>query len=133
MSRKFVFPLLLGFMGMFVCHIIILIAFGSGFKFPIYIFAYPIVYPTLAILLTINKRELWFSDGLLICMIPFLYWYLLLWSDNKINFESFDLFEDSGLLIILPFTAILSFLMSYYFGKRKNILTKKNNKNQGTS
>ena len=122
MSRKFVFPLLLGFMGMFVCHIFILIAFGIGVRFPIYVFAYPIVYSALATLLTITKRELWFSDGLLICIIPFLYWYLLLWSDNKINYESFNLLKDTGLLLIMPFTAILSFLVSYNFGKKEKYL-----------
>jgi len=118
---------------MFVCHIFILIAFGVGVRFPIYVVAYPIVYPALAMLLTNTKREFWFSDGLLICIIPFLYWYLLLWSDNKINYESFKLLEDTGLLLIMPLTAIFSFLMTYYNGKRDNIITKKNNEYQGSS
>jgi 4-amino-4-deoxy-L-arabinose transferase-like glycosyltransferase len=133
MGRKFVLPLFSGFLGMFVCHFLILLAFGSGVRFPIYLFTYPIVYPIIAILLTITKRELWLSNGLLICILPFLYWYLLLWSDGKINLKSFSFLKDTGMLAIMPVTALLSCFMSYFVGKRKIILRKMNNKNHGTS
>ena len=108
-------PFLAGFLGMFICHFFVLLAFGSGVKFPIYIFVYPVVYPLLSVALTLKHQRLWLSNAVLVCTVPFLYWYLLLWTDGKINISSFHLLQDTGLLVVMPATVALSCFASFSF------------------
>ncbi|GEM_PF-3955066 len=115
--RKFVLPFFVGFLGMFICHFFILLAFGGGIQFPIYAFTYPVVYPILAVSLTLKQHQLWLTNSLIVCTIPFLYWYLLLWSDGKFNISSFHFLADTGLLVIMPATVGISCLATFWFKK----------------
>ena len=104
-GRKYILPVGLGFLGMFICHIIILSGFGAGIQYPIYVFAYPIVHPLIAATLTWNSAKLWVSNAIAVCVLPFLYWYLLLWSDGKISLEdTVNWRASSGMLLIMPLT-----------------------------
>ena len=105
---------------MLIAHIIILIGFGSGIKIPLYLLAYPIVYSSLVFVLTRRKTDWWFSNVVSICLIPFLYWYLLLWSDGKINWTDAINFKDSSsMLLIIPFTFLIATLVSLTVFKNK--------------
>ncbi len=119
-GQKYILPLSLGFVGMFVCHVFILIAFGSGTRFPIYIFAYPVVYPLIAAILTFINSKLWLSNAMLVNSLPFVYWYLLLWSDGKMNMPAaLNLQESSGMLLIMPFTIALACVVTYIVSRIK--------------
>ena len=120
--RKYLLPVSLGFAGMFMAHIIILIGFGLGIKYPLYFIAYPIVYALIAFLLTRRRPDRWFSDVLCICLIPFIYWYTLLWNDGKFNFVNAIKFRDSsGMVLILPFTLIAAAFISFFAFKHKKL------------
>jgi len=62
--KKYLLPITLGFAGMFIAHIIILLGFGSGIRFPLYFLAYPIVYSLIVFLLTRRNPKWWFSKQL---------------------------------------------------------------------
>jgi hypothetical protein len=107
--KKYLFRIGLGFMGMFIAHIFILIGFATGIKFPIYLLIYPIVYSLITLILTQRNPEFWLSNCILIFIIPFVYWYTLLWSDRKIYWTAaIDFKESSGMLLILPFTFLIA-------------------------
>ena len=117
---KYLLPTSLGLAGMFVVHIIILLGFGFGIMFPLYFIAYPIVYALLAFFLTRRSSNRWLSTITCICLIPFVYWYVLLWSDGKFHWaDAIKLTESSGMLLILPFTFIVSAFTSLTRFKRK--------------
>ena len=120
MGRKYVLPIALGFAGMFACHILILTGFGSGIRFPIYIFTYPIVYPLLAAILTSRNAKLWVTDAILVNAVPFLYWYLLLWSDGKVGLKAALSWQTSSvMLLIMPVTIGLSLAVGFIVAKRR--------------
>jgi hypothetical protein len=99
---------------MFICHIFILLGFGSGVQFPIYIFTYPVVYPLIAIILTRLNPRLWLTNAILANALPFIYWYLLLWSDGKMNIQgALNLRESSGMLLIMPVTLGLACITAF--------------------
>jgi len=60
-AKKFLLPLGLGFVGMFIAHIVIVVGFGVGIRFPIYFVAYPVVYVFIAMILTWGNSKLWLS------------------------------------------------------------------------
>lgn len=118
--RKYILPLGLGFAGMFICHIFILIGFGVGIGYPIYVFAYPVVYLLIGIILAMRKPKLWLSDAIFINILPLLYWCALLWSDGKMNEQAtLSLRESSGMLLIMPFTLALTCAVSFATSKIK--------------
>src|SRR5687768_7313784 len=103
--KKYLLPVSLGFAGMFVAHIIILLGFGLGITVPLYFIAYPAVYALLAFLLTKRNPTWWLSNVICILLIPFIYWYLLLWDISKQHWTNAITFTDAGgMLLILPFT-----------------------------
>jgi len=119
-GRKYVLPLGLGFAGMLICYIFILIAFGSGVEYPIYMFTYPIVYPVIAIILTLRNSKAWLSSSLLLSALPFLYWFSLLWSEGKMNIQSaLKLNQSSGMILIMPITLGIACLASFATSKIK--------------
>jgi hypothetical protein len=120
--RKYLLPIFLGFVGMVVAHTIILVGFGLGIKYPLYFIAYPIVYALIAFLLTRRSPDWWLSNVICICLIPFIYWYLLLWNDGKFHFANAIAFRDSsGMLLILPFTLIVAVFISFNEFKHKKL------------
>lgn len=120
LRRKYIVPLGLGFAGMFICHIFILIGFGAGISYPIYVFTFPIVYLLIGIILAMRKPELWLSDAIFINILPLVYWYALLWSDGKMNVQAaLSLRESSGMLLIMPFTLALTCAVSFTTSKIK--------------
>jgi hypothetical protein len=105
---------------MFICHIFILIGFGAGTGYPIYVFTYPVIYLLIGIILAMRKPELWLSDAIFINILPLVYWYALLWSDGKMNVQSaLSLRESSGMLLIMPFTLALTCAVSFTTSKIK--------------
>lgn len=118
--KKYLLPVALGFAGMFIAHIIILLGFVFGIRVLLYFLAYPIVYSLIGFLLTLKNHNWWFSNVACICFIPFIYWYLLLWSDGKMHLTNAVNFSDSSaMLLILPFTFMISTLVSLLAAKFK--------------
>jgi hypothetical protein len=112
--RKYLLPISLGFVGMIVAHTIILLGFGLNIKYPLYFIAYPIVYTLIAFLLTKRSPDWWLTNVICICLIPFIYWYLLIWNYGKFHFANAIEFRDSsGMLLILPFTLIAAAFISF--------------------
>jgi hypothetical protein len=116
-GRKYVIPLSLGFVGMFLCHFGLFLFYEAGIKVVAYLFVYPIVYPLLTATLTFAESSLWLTNALFVCAIPFLYWYALLWSDGKLNPNSFSLFESSGMSVIILLALGLSLLVGFVISK----------------
>ena len=122
--KRYVIPISLGFVGMLIAHIIILVGFGSGIKFPLYFLAYPLVYFLIAFFLTKKNSNWWLSNSICICLIPFIYWYLLLRSDGKIHWKDAQNFKDSSsMLLILPFTFLIATFVSLGILKYKKLPT----------
>jgi len=132
-ARKYALPIVLGFVGMIVSHIIVLLGFGAGVHFPIYIVAYPIVYSVTALILSQSNPRLWLSDAALVCTIPFLYWYLLLWSDGKMHVEAaLNIRESSGMLLIMPLSLGLACFAAFIVSKHKMHGSPEPNNGNGT-
>jgi hypothetical protein len=119
--KKYLLTTAWGFAGMFIAHILLfIIAVGFKLNYMPYMIAYPIVYILLAFILTINNPNWWFSNVICILLIPFVYWYLLLWSGGKFHVaDAVKVRNSSGMLLILPFTFLLATLVSFYIFKRK--------------
>jgi hypothetical protein len=116
-GTKYVLPMLLGFAGMLACHIGLFICYEAGIKFMAYLIVYPIVYPGLTIVLTIAKPRLWLTNAILLCSIPILYWYILLWTDGRLNLHDFSLLESSGMSVIILLALGLSIVLGYFVSK----------------
>ena len=117
--KKYLLPISLGFAGMFMSHIIILMGFAFGIKFLLYVVAYPVVYTLLALLLTRSNPQWWFSNSICVLLIPSLYWYILLLNSEKPPFTVKIIFTDSsGMFLILPLTFVLAVFISFYVFKR---------------
>ena len=104
---------------MFLCHFGLFLFYEAGIKFVAYLLVYPIVYPLLTATLTIAESSSWLTNALFVCAIPFLYWYALLWSDGKLNPNSFSLFESSGMSVIILIALGLSLLVGFVIFKIK--------------
>ncbi len=118
--KKYLIPIAVGFAGMFLAHIIILLGFGYGIRVPLYFLAYPIVYSLIAFLLALKNQKWWFSNVACICIIPFIYWYLLLWSDGKMYWtDAINVTDSSAMLLILPFTFLIATFVSLSVAKFK--------------
>ena len=118
--KKFLLPISLGFAGMFMAHFIILLGFALGIKFLLYAVAYPIVYTFLAFILTRNNPQWWLSNSICVLIIPFIYWYLLLWTSERPSLMMGTIFTNSsGMFLILPFTFLLAVFVSFSVFKRK--------------
>ena len=117
--KKYLLPISLGFAGMFMAHIIILMGFAFGIKFLLYVVAYPVVYTLLALLLTRSNPQWWLSNSICVLLIPSLYWYILLLNSEKPPFTVKIIFTDSsGMFLILPLTFVLAVFISFYVFKR---------------
>ena len=117
--KKYLLPISLGFAGMFMAHIIILMGFAFGIKFLLYVVAYPVVYTLLALLLTKSNPQWWLSNSICVLLIPSLYWYILLLNSEKPPFTVKIIFTDSsGMFLILPLTFVLAVFISFYVFKR---------------
>ena len=117
--KKYLLPISLGFAGMFMAHIIILMGFAFGIKFLLYVVAYPVVYTLLALLLTKSNPQWWLSNSICVLLIPSLYWYILLLNSEKPPFTVKIFFTDSsGMFLILPLTFVLAVFISFYVFKR---------------
>ena len=117
--KKYLLPISLGFAGMFMSHIIILMGFAFGIKFLLYVVAYLVVYTLLALLLTRSNPQWWLSNSICVLLIPSLYWYILLLNSEKPPFTVKIIFTDSsGMFLILPLTFVLAVFISFYVFKR---------------
>jgi hypothetical protein len=112
--KRYLLPILIGFAGMFAAHILLLLlVVALSLEFMPYIISYPIVYGVLAFLLTRNNTGWWLSNVIYLLLIPFVYWYWLLWSDGKLGWPTTVNFNDSGgMMVILPVTFLIAFFIS---------------------
>lgn len=110
----------LGFIGMFVAHFLLFIlSLGLRLNFMPYLIAYPLVYITLIFFLTKKWPAWWLSNTIFVLLIPFIYWYVLLWSDQKFSFDNaIRVKESSGMLLILPLTFALAITTSLFIFRR---------------
>ena len=123
--KKYLLPISLGFGGMFMAHIIILLGFAFSIKILLYVVAYPAVYTFLIFILTRSNPQWWLSNSICILLIPSTYWYLLLWNSKRPPLSVDIIFTDSsGMFLILPLTFILTAFISFSVFKR-NISDKK--------
>ncbi|MDO8548995.1 MAG: hypothetical protein Q7S39_02440 [Ignavibacteria bacterium] len=118
-GKKYILPLSLGFVGMFICHYGFFLCYQVGVPFTAYLIVYPIIYPAMTAILTMSKPRLWFTNAIFLSVIPFLYWYSLLWSESKLNANSFSLFEFSGMSVIILLALGVSVLVGLLIFKIK--------------
>jgi hypothetical protein len=116
-GREYVLPIVLGFVGMFACHVGLFLCYLAGIKFMAYLIVYPIVYPALTVVLTIVESRLWLTNAIFSCIIPFLYWYTLLWTDGRLNLHDLSLFESSGMSVIILLALGLSIVLGFVVSK----------------
>ena len=103
-----------------MAHVIILVGLGLGLTFLLYIVAYPVVYTFLAFLLTRSNPQWWLSNSICIILIPFIYWYLLLWNSERPPWTiGLIIYDSSGMFLILPLTFALALFTSFSVFKRK--------------
>ena len=125
--KRYLLTTALGFIGMFTAHFFLFIlSVGLRLNFMPYILAYPLVYLPLVFFLTKKNPRWWFSNALCTLLIPFIYWYWLLWSDRKLHFnEALKLGDSSGMLLVLPLTFVLAISIALFvFKRRQQVLTK---------
>ena len=104
---------LLGIGGMFFAHLIVLMGYGIGLEYPIYLAAYPLVYSIIIFIVNYKHREKWFMNICLVFIMPVIYWYSLLAYDNKLNWNDAINYKDSsGMLLILPFSILIVLFVS---------------------
>ena len=78
------------------------------------------VYPLTAAILTSSNPRLWVTDAIFVNAVPFLYWYLLLWSDGKVGLEAALSWQTSSvMLLIMPVTIGLSLAVGFIVAKRR--------------
>jgi hypothetical protein len=122
MMRKYLLPVALGFVGMVLAHILILLGFGLGIKYPLYFIDYPVVFALIGFVLTSRHPHWWISNVICICIIPFIYWYLLLWKDGEFHFaNAIEWKTSSGMILVLPFTLIVAALIAYSEYRHKTL------------
>ena len=118
--KKYLLPILVGFAGMFITHVIVLVGFGLDLSFLLYVVAYPIVYAFLAFILTRNNPQWWLSNSICLMLIPFIYWYLLLLNSERPPWTiGLLIYDSSGMFLILPLTFALALFTSFSVFKRK--------------
>ena len=119
--KRYLLPTAFGFVGMFAAHFLLLLMLvGFKLNFMPYVIVYPVVYIILAFLLTRKNPDRWLLNGVCILLIPFIYWYLILYSDGKFDLaDAMKVGESSGMLLVLPFTFLLVMMVSLYIHKRK--------------
>ena len=121
MAREFILPLVLGFLNLFICRLGLLLGIMAGLKFVPYIFVYPVFYGILSAVLTYVQPKQWLTNALLLCTLPIIYWYGLLFGDDRLDFHNYNVFSDAGMWITMLITLALSVLISYIMsGKRIN-------------
>ena len=119
--KKYLVPFLLGFVGMLVAHIIILLAFGLGANFPIYFISYVIVFSMISYFLTRRNPQWWLSNIICLFLISFFYWYILLYSDGTFSWAyAIKITDASGMILILPVTLLLSMIIAALLLRVKN-------------
>ena len=103
-------PLFLGAVGMVVCHFFILLAFVYDFRFPIYIYTYPLIYPLLTIIMYLISSAKWKLIPVLVCGLPTLYWYGLLIKDNRLTFLDANIYTSGGMSLVMPATIAVCYM-----------------------
>jgi hypothetical protein len=122
--KKYFLPICLGIAGMLVAHFLLFLL-GKIMKlnFMPYVITYPVTYIFLAFILTKNYPDWWLLNVICILIIPFIYWYLLLWSDGELHWiNAVRIGQSSGMILILPFTFLLAMLVSLSLFKRKQVI-----------
>jgi uncharacterized membrane protein len=116
--RTISFSVALGFLGMFIAHIVIITGFILGIRIPIYFVAYPIVYSLLGLLQTWSHPQRWISSSIFVHLLPWLFWYVLLWRDGRMNLEAAMNFSDSSqMIVILPLSLALTCLSTFILSR----------------
>ena len=119
-GRRYVLPVGLGLLGMFACHISVLVGFGLGIGYPIYWATYPIIYPLLEVVLLRKNSQLWLPDAIFLNAFPLLYWYMVLWSDGKFSLAAaLDWQSSSGMLLITMVTMGLTVAVGFILSQRE--------------
>lgn len=108
-------PLFLGAIGMVVCHFFILLAFVNDFRFPIYIYTYPVVYPLLTIIMYMISNAKWKLIPILVCGLPTLYWYGLLVKESRLSFLDANIFTSGGMSLVMPATIGICYIVLFIF------------------
>ena len=117
-------PLFLGAVGMIICHFFILLAFVYNFRFPIYIYTYPVIYPILTIIMYLISRTKWKLIPVLVCALPTIYWYGLLIKDNRLSFFDANIRTSGGMSLVMPGTIVVCYITMYMFVLLKNAVSK---------
>lgn len=112
-GRRYVLPLGLGFGGMFICHFGLFLCFQAGVGFIAYVIVYPVVYPLLAVILTVSRPGFWLSNAIFLCAVPLTYWYFVLARDAQLDLRSPNLYDSSGMSIVMLLTLGLTTLSAF--------------------
>lgn len=108
---KNIFILLVwGFAGMLGCQALILFAYAIGINLPVYIAIYPITYFFLSLFVNSKLSNNYFLNSTILCVIPFVYWYVLILFGGNFDIDNFSFSSSQGMIIILPLTLFFSLL-----------------------
>jgi hypothetical protein len=119
-GRRYVLPVGLGLLGMFICHIFVIVGFGLGIGYPVYWATYPVIYPLLIAGLLRKNSRLWLTDAILLNAFPLLYWYILMWSDGKFSIENaLEWQSSSGMMLIMLLTMGLTVAVGFILSQRE--------------
>jgi hypothetical protein len=106
---------LIGFAGMFICHILLFVSvfllrlsFGAG-----YTLSYLLVYPSLAVMQSWRHRDRWFVNAIVLCLVPALWWFSILWSAGKLHLSEISFSNSSIMMVIMPLTLVLSSIAAF--------------------
>ena len=109
---RYVTLFLLGFGGMVVCHVLILLIISLSeqvqLKIPFYPIAYFTVFPGLTWMWCRRHPEDRLAAPLLMMLMPFGYWFGLLWGHVRVDFSQFTMYSSMIMILVMPATAALS-------------------------
>ncbi len=109
---RFVTLFLLGFGGMVVSHVVILLIISLSeqvkLKVPFYPLAYFTVFPGLTWMWCRRHPDDRIAAPLLMMLMPFGYWFGLLWSHVRVDFSQFTIYSSMIMIFVMPATAVLS-------------------------
>lgn len=107
-TKKVYLPLFWGILGMLFAQMLILFFAGLKVNFPAYTIIYPVVFFLLSFFLNSANPYNWILNSLMICVFPVIYWLIILWNENQLQFNSISLSADSGIIIVLLIMAAAS-------------------------
>jgi hypothetical protein len=104
---------------MFLSMFSLLFGFMLGLEFPLYVVAYPLIYAAMGALLG-GKNPHWLRTALLLCLLPFLYWAVLMPIQHGLDFQAGGFEGNTAMLFVMLATVLLTALAGYAAARRRS-------------